>query len=218
MILLQTLPRTIPDTLNHDWAILVAIALLASVQIVKLILDYRNSKINKTQMHDLYAEMNVDRHRQEELMENLERYMQVIADGYNDNVSERQMPSCLNTSVDHLALRIGVDVVGIMLRNDIRSNPKTTDGKISAHVKNAFGDFRLHMALFKFNDVSLDKYIPTGYQDHILKYCVSTVLKSRASHKDGMDDLNAITSYLKTKFEKFESRMKENIYNNKCNE
>lgn len=217
MTLITITDPVILGGLKNDWAILVAIALLMVVQSIKLILDYRTTRSSKMELRAFSERNEISRNRMEILMGNIERYMEVIAAGYNENISERQLPSCIGISVEHLKLRIGVDIANIMLHNDIRANMDTIEGKITAHVKNAFDEFEVHMSLFKFNDVFLDKYIPEGYKEHILKYSLSLILKSRSSHKDGITDLDSMSSYLRTKFDKFKSRMRENTYNNKCN-
>lgn len=178
--------------LKSDWAILIFMAIVSIVAMFKIYYDWKRDKIAQ------------------DTMKQIKHCLKILADHYTEEVSNRQMNKLVDTGVEHLKLRIGVDIAKIMIHNNIRTVPNMEE-KVEAYVKNAFEYFSLNMRMFKYSEIPLCDYIPDKYLPHVLEYCKGLVMKPRKSHLDGTNDLEQLSSYMSTKFAKLKTEMYTNI-------
>lgn len=178
---------------QSDWAILVFVAIMSIVALFKIYYDWKRDKFSQETMKDIKA------------------YLKILSEHYTEEVSDRQVNHIVDVGIEHLKLRIGVDVSKIMMHNNIRDVPDM-EGKVRSYIDNAFRYFVLNMGMYRYKGNDIGIFIPPEYEGHVKDYCTSIVMKGRNGCNEIMVDVSSLSSYLLTKFTKMKNKTMQNIY------
>ena len=160
--------------LRSEWAILLAIFILTSVQLIKVILDSIKTKKEK-----------IERDRRMKVLDKIEVYLRILSEKYTEEVTERQLPVILREFLNHCKEAILVKASSCITKNDIKSSKREVQAKLSQYIDNHFKNTHVSLGLFKWKGRLLSEFIDIKWCDDLKKGILEIVLEKSLIDKNG---------------------------------
>lgn len=189
--------------LKEDWAILVAILILAVVQIIFKIIDQKKDK--RTQ--EVNARRDEFEVRRESVMDSIERYLEILSNKYTEEVTDIQMPVIVNEFVGHMKEAITVEAAASIARNNIKSYRKETQAKLEQFISNRYKDLVVDMGRFKWHGLYMSEFLDKGFKDMLTQKVITIVIKER----DTVDQTLEAYRQLGSSMDQYSDQLKNSI-------
>jgi len=192
-----------PDTmvlgLSSEWAILLAIFILTSVQLVKVILDSAKNKREKA-----------EREKRMHTLDKIEIYLSILSNKYTEEVTERQLPVLLKECLGHCRGGIIIMAGTAITKNDVINNEREVTAKVTQYIHNHFHSTTVNLGLFKWKGRSLSEFLHRDWCNEVTEGVVEIVIKtSRKSKEEAYDNLG---TFLEQKFNHFATESLSTAY------
>ena len=176
--------------LQSDWAILLAIFILTSVQFVKVLLDGTKTKREK-----------LDRKRTISTLDNIDVYLRILSDKYTEEVTERQLPVILKEFLGHCKEAIIVQAAASITRNDVVNNEREVTAKLTQYIHNHFHSAQVNLSLFKWKGRLLAEFTKTSWCEKVTDGVIEVVIQT--TRKNKMEAYRQLDSFMQQKFDSF---------------
>jgi hypothetical protein len=201
MNFLQINPVIVPNGLQSDWGIIIAIAMLASLQGYKIWADARASKTRVT----------IDA-RLQQVMTSIELYLKILSDKYTEEVTDIQMPILVEEFVLNTKGAIMVEAMYSIIRNDIKNNRNEIHAKLEQSICNRYRDLVMNIGRFKYKGRSMSEFVDISMKEKITKNVLDIVLKERDTESQKQTAINNLQSCLTSRFDELHNSILERSY------
>lgn len=194
-------PESLIFGLKSEWAILIALLILSSSSILRMVFDYsvakkqrgKDEEINKV----LYA---------------IERYLRILSNKYTEEVTERQMPVIIQEVILHLKLEIKVVCYSAVGYNEISKGEKNLKDKVDQAVCNLFNEAVLALGLFKWKGTVLSELLDNDWKHDVRKGIIEMVVAPHSDRKEAVLISQRMGTYLDQKFMGMKATMLSKAY------
>lgn len=176
--------------LSSEWAILLAIFILTSVQLVKVIFDGARTKREKAQ-----------KEKSDNIMNQIEIYLRILSDKYTEEITERQLPTIFKQFLGHCREAIIVHGSTTITKNDIINNKPVIKAKVSQFIRNHFQTVMVDLGLFKWKGKLLSEFTKQTWCREVEENVLHIILEVGSTDKG--EAYRQLISYVDSKFEFF---------------
>lgn len=201
MEILQILPEMPIGGLKSDWAIILAILILAILQGYKI---YADTRANKTKVK-------FDS-RLESTMNNIELYLKILSDKYTEEVTDIQMPIVIGEFVGHMKESIFVEASTSITRNDIKNNKKEIEAKMEAFINNRFKALYTNLGRFKWKGRYMNEFVDLNTKEKLISNVNEIVLKERDTKDQLFQAYRNLRSSCDQRFDELKNEILNNAY------
>jgi hypothetical protein len=193
--------RFLLETLQSDWAIILAIFILAILQGYKIWIDKNNERENR-----------IMNHRLENTMSNIEGYLRLLADQYAEEVTDIQMPIIIDVFVGHIKEAILCEGAASITRNDVKNNRAEINAKLDAFICNRFKELATNLGRFKWKGRYLSEFLDMQHKHKVIKNVNDVVLKERDTDGQKLIAYRNLDSVIRQRFDEIQNEIKFKAY------
>lgn len=178
--------------LQSDWAILAALFILTSVQIVQVVINGTRVKREKS-----------EKERQSRVLDNIEMYLQILSNKYTEEVTERQLPIIIREFLGHCKESIMVIASTAITRNDVINNEREIRSKLTQLINNSFQTLRVDLSLFKWKGRLLAEFLNNKWSVEVVDKVTDIVITVTRRDKD--EAYRQLGTLLNSKFDYYKT-------------
>lgn len=176
--------------LESEWAILSAIFILTSVQLVKTILDGVRNKREK-----------VEQRQRMHTMDKIEMYLKILSNKYTEEVTERQLPVLIKECMGHCRESIIVMGSAAITRNDVVNNEREVRAKLKQFINNHFHSATVNLSLFKWKGRLISEFLNQDWCEQTIDGVSEIVINT--TRKDKGEAYRQLGSFMDQKFDHY---------------
>lgn len=174
--------------LKSEWAILIALFILTSVQIIKIIFDNVKARKERSEYHKRIG-----------TLVKIESYLKILSEKYTEEITERQLPVVIREFLDNCKNSIVAMGYSSIMQNNIEFHEKEIRAKLTQFVHNRFKGVYMDLSLFKWKGNLLSDFVIDNWGSIISKEIVEIVIKSSKCGKD--EAFNQLNTFTDQKFD-----------------
>lgn len=184
--------------LQSEWSIILAILILASVQIIKVIFDASKTRKEK-----------IERDRVVKTLNQIDGYLRILSDRFTEEVTERQLPIIIREFMSHCKKTIHLMAAASITRNDVINNSKEIKAKTNQFIINHFKSMIVNFGLFKWKEMYLSDFLNDGWSNEISQGVIKIILRS---NENKISAYRQLESFMDNKFDDYTTAILSNIY------
>lgn len=201
MILLQIPDELLTTTFQNDWAIILAILILAILQGYKIWADTRTAKSRGSFESE-----------QKETMADIRLYLKILSDKYTEEVTDLQMPIIINEFVGHVEKATLCEAAASITRNHMRINMKEEATKLEVFIHNQFNELITNLGRFKWKGRYLGEFVNIDRKNKVVENVLEIVCRERDTNEQKMIAYRNLGSAIENRFTEIRNEIKSKAY------